>query len=62
MPALFMTGEAEPNSTPAMSRAMAELAPQGQALVVPGAAHMLPMTHPDVVNAALLDLAADCLP
>ncbi|GHF43910.1 alpha/beta fold hydrolase [Seohaeicola zhoushanensis] len=62
VPALFMTGEAEPNSTPAMSRAMAELAPQGQALVVPGAAHMLPMTHPDVVNAALLDLAADCLP
>ncbi|MFC4670122.1 alpha/beta fold hydrolase [Seohaeicola nanhaiensis] len=62
VPALFMTGEAEPNSTPAMSRAMADLAPQGQAVIVPGAAHMLPMTHTEVVNAALLDLAADCLP
>ena len=62
VPALFMTGEAEPNSTPAMSRAMADLAPQGQAVIVPGAAHMLPMTHAETVNAALLDLAADCLP
>ena len=44
-PALFITGEDEPNSTPAMSRQMAELAPQGQAHVIPGAAHMAPMTH-----------------
>jgi len=55
-PALFLTGAEEPNSTPAMSHAMAALAPQGTAHIVPGAAHMLPMTHPDAVNAALLPL------
>ena len=55
-PALFMTGADEPNSTPAMSRAMAALAPQGEALIVPGAAHMMPMTHPGQVIAALQTL------
>ncbi len=55
-PALFMTGSEEPNSTPAMSAAMAALAPQGYAEVVQGAAHMMPMTHPAVVNAALRGL------
>ncbi len=54
-PALFLTGEREPNSTPEMSRALAALAPQGQARILPGAAHMAMMTHPDAVNAALLD-------
>lgn len=58
-PALFMTGALEPNSTPAMSEAMAALAPKGRAIIVPGAAHMMPMTHPEVVNAALLDFAAE---
>ncbi len=52
-PALFMTGELEPNSTPAMSRAMAEIVPQGRAQIVKGAAHMMPMTHAAEVNAAL---------
>lgn len=52
-PALFMTGAEEPNSTPAMSQAMAALAPQGKAITVEGAAHMLPMTHPAAVNAAI---------
>lgn len=58
-PALFLTGAAEPNSTPAMSRAMATLSPRGHAQVVPGAAHMLPMTHPAETVAALLRLAGD---
>lgn len=52
-PALFMTGAEEPNSTPEMSKAMADLAPNGRAIIVEGAAHMMPMTHPDPVNAAL---------
>ena len=56
IPALFLTGEAEPNSTPAMSRAMAALAPKGWSVIVPEAAHMTPMTHADAVNAALLAL------
>ena len=52
-PALFLTGGAEPNSTPAMSNAMAALAPRGQALIIDGARHMMPMTHGDQVTAAL---------
>jgi (E)-2-((N-methylformamido)methylene)succinate hydrolase len=52
-PALFLTGGLEPNSTPSMSKAMAALAPQGQAEVLPDAAHMLPMTHAPKVNAVL---------
>ncbi|MEM6759478.1 MAG: alpha/beta hydrolase [Pseudomonadota bacterium] len=58
-PALFITGGDEPNSTPAMSRAMADLAPRGRVQIVPGAAHMMPMTHPPAVNAALLTFAAE---
>ncbi|MEI4262635.1 alpha/beta fold hydrolase [Roseovarius sp. D0-M9] len=52
-PALFLTGADEPNSTPAMSRRMAALAPQGRAKIIPGAAHMLPMTHAAEVSAIL---------
>ncbi|WP_421697821.1 alpha/beta fold hydrolase [Ancylobacter sp.] len=54
MPALFMTAEGDPNSTPAMSRAMAALAPQGAAEVLAGARHMMTLTHPAEVNARLL--------
>ncbi|WP_299783734.1 alpha/beta hydrolase [uncultured Roseobacter sp.] len=53
MPALFQTGADDPNSTPDMSQAMAAKAPFGQALTVPGAAHMMPMTHPDAMAEAL---------
>jgi len=49
-PAVFVTGENDPNSTPAMTIAMAALAPSGQGVVTQDAAHMLPMTHPDVLN------------
>lgn len=56
-PALFMTGGDEPNSTPAMSEHMAAAAPRGRARVVERAAHMMPMTHPDIVTTALVDLA-----
>lgn len=61
-PALFATGALEPNSTPDMSRAMATLAPQGRALIVEGAAHMMPMTHADEVNTAITDLAREVWP
>ena len=53
--ALFATGSAEPNSTPAMSKAMAALAPKGRAKIIEGAAHMMPMTHPDAVTKMLSD-------
>ncbi|MDQ0346038.1 alpha/beta fold hydrolase [Ancylobacter vacuolatus] len=53
-PALFMTADGDGNSTPAMSQAMAALAPQGRAEVLEGARHMMTLTHPDAVNAHLL--------
>ncbi len=52
-PAVFMTGQLEPNSTPAMAETMAEICPGGRAQIVAGAAHMMPMTHPGDVNTAL---------
>jgi pimeloyl-ACP methyl ester carboxylesterase len=58
MPALFMTGEGDANSSPAMSQAMAALAPQGQAEIVPGARHMMNLTDAEAVNARLLRFIA----
>jgi len=48
-PALYLTGEHEPNSTPAMSAAMAQLTPNGVVGIVPNAKHMMPMTHGELV-------------
>lgn len=59
-PALFLTGALEPNSTPAMSEAMAAMAPMGAGAVIAGAAHMMPMTHSTAVNAALLEFVGQC--
>ncbi|WP_278921645.1 alpha/beta fold hydrolase [Pseudophaeobacter profundi] len=61
-PALFATGALEPNSTPEMSQAMADLAPKGRALIVEGAAHMMPMTHAGALNSALLDFTQEIWP
>lgn len=44
--ALFMTGVADPNSTPAMSERMAREAPHGRSLSLPRARHMMHLTHP----------------
>jgi pimeloyl-ACP methyl ester carboxylesterase len=54
-PALFMTGERDPHSTPAMSRAMATAAPHGQAIVLPGQRHMAAFAAPDLCNRIILD-------
>ncbi|MGS4886163.1 alpha/beta fold hydrolase [Roseibium sp. MB-4] len=59
-PAFFMTGSLEPNSTPAMSQAMAALTPNGQVHVIETAAHMMPMTHHVEVTRALLAFAMEC--
>ncbi|MEP5728154.1 MAG: alpha/beta hydrolase [Sulfitobacter sp.] len=59
-PALFVTGSDEPNSTPAMSHAMANLTPNGRAHIIEGAAHMMPMTHSEKLNAHLLHFARYC--
>ncbi|MDH3668888.1 MAG: alpha/beta hydrolase [Paracoccaceae bacterium] len=44
--ALFMTGVSDPNSTPVMSDRMAREAPHGRSLSLPGARHMMNLTHP----------------
>ena len=55
MPALFVTGQLDPNSTPEMSRRMAEEAPRGQALVVADERHMMPFVAPEKINPLLRD-------
>lgn len=53
-PAMFATGSLEPNSTPAMSRAMAKLAPRGECHVVANARHMMTMTHGAQISKLLI--------
>jgi pimeloyl-ACP methyl ester carboxylesterase len=53
VPALFMTGEFDPNSSPAMSKAMAKAAPLGRCDIIPGVRHMMAVTDPDEVNIRL---------
>ena len=45
-PALAITGELDPGSTPDMTRRLAEALPDCRAVVVPGARHMLPVQMP----------------
>lgn len=52
-PALVLTASGDANSTPAMAKAMAKLAPMGQAVVIEGHRHMVNLTAPAQVNAAL---------
>lgn len=59
-PALFITGADEPNSTPQMSRDMAALCPHGDAVIIKGAAHMMPMTHADQVSNYLIPFVKGC--
>ena len=49
-PLLAITGEGDPNSTPAMSQAMADAAPQGRAEVVAGHRHMVNLTAPGQIS------------
>jgi flavin reductase (DIM6/NTAB) family NADH-FMN oxidoreductase RutF/pimeloyl-ACP methyl ester carboxylesterase len=60
VPALFMTGELDPNSTPEMSRAMAREAPGGCCEIVPGARHMMALTASAEVNARLASFLDRC--
>ena len=53
VPALFVTGAEDPNSTPAMSEAMARIAPKGRLVVMPEVRHMLPLTHVAAFNGEL---------
>jgi len=52
-PLLALTGSDDPNSTPDMAQSMAVAAPRGQAAVINGHRHMVNLTAPEAVNAAL---------
>ena len=52
-PVLFFTGELDPNSTPAMSQAMAALAPHTEVNVLTGHRHMMNLTAPQQVSRVL---------
>lgn len=53
MPSLFLTGDGDPNSTPAMSENMADMTPNGEAFIIQNHRHMVNLTAPDAVNSAL---------
>ncbi|RWO76322.1 MAG: alpha/beta fold hydrolase [Mesorhizobium sp.] len=55
MPGLFMTGSQDRNSSPAMSAAMARLAPRGRCVVLEGERHMMAVASPDVVTRRIVD-------
>lgn len=52
-PFLVMTADGDANSTPDMTKAMAQLASRGRAVIVEGHRHMLNLTAPDVVTGEL---------
>lgn len=53
VPALAITGELDPGSTPEMTRRLAAAIPGAKAVVVPGARHMLPVQDADVLARAI---------
>ncbi|MGN6651263.1 alpha/beta fold hydrolase [Trinickia sp.] len=55
VPALFLTGECDANSNPAMSLAMAAAAPHGRAQIIANERHMMNVTNPAQVNERLLE-------
>ena len=55
-PTLAITGELDPGSTPEMSERIADRIPDTRVAIVPGARHMLPVTHPEVLTDHLLAL------
>ena len=57
-PALFLTGDGDPNSTPAMTHTMAGMVQHGRAVVIEGHRHMVNLTAPRAVSAALHDWLA----
>ena len=57
-PALVLTADGDPNSTPEMTRAMAAMMPDAQAVVIPGHRHMVNLTAPKLVSQALRDWLA----
>ncbi|WP_292461482.1 flavin reductase, partial [Mesorhizobium sp.] len=55
MPALFITGSEDKNSSPAMSAAMARLAPHGRCTVLAGQRHMMAAAAPDLTSRCIAE-------
>lgn len=60
MPAIFITGEGDANSSGDMSKRMAALCPDGHYVVIEHARHMVQMTHPDEINQLLVKFVKQC--
>lgn len=60
IPALFMTGSGDANSTPKMSEAMADLCPKGSRYIVEHARHMLTLTHHKEINTIIKAFGQHC--
>lgn len=54
-PALILTGDGDPNSTPEMSSAMASAIAHGHAVLIKGHRHMVNLTAPEATTSALRD-------
>ncbi|RWD50687.1 MAG: flavin reductase, partial [Mesorhizobium sp.] len=59
VPALFMTGSQDRNSSPAMSAAMARLAPQGRCTVLSSQRHMMAVAAPDLTTRHIVDFLGE---
>lgn len=53
-PFLAITGDGDPNSTPAMAQGMADQVPGGRAITIRGHRHMVNLTAPEQINAHLM--------
>ena len=53
IPVLYMMGSASPESAKAVARVLVPALPRVRVLEFPGLGHMAPVTHPELVNAAI---------
>ncbi|AVV44200.1 alpha/beta hydrolase [Streptomyces sp. ID05-04B] len=60
VPALAVTGENDPGSTPEMTRRLAAALPDCRAVIVPEARHMLPVERPRALADALTTFLGEC--
>jgi pimeloyl-ACP methyl ester carboxylesterase len=55
VPTLVLRGSASPRPTRRISELVAATLPQARLRTIEGAGHMLPLTHPEAVNAAIVE-------
>ena len=62
VPALFMTGECDPNSSPPDVAVDPPAAPNARAEIIPNERHMMNVTAPQIVNERLLQFVREATP